>query len=93
MVTRTSEITEWRVINSETGAKMGYRYLGKTGVKVSILSYGNWLTSDANTEESQALVTESIKICFEAGVNFFDTAEMYACGKAETQMGNALKAL
>ena len=72
---------------------MGYRYLGKTGIKVSIVSYGNWLTSDADTTESQTLVTESIKRCWDAGVNFFDTAEMYACGKAETQMGIALKQL
>lgn len=94
MVSRSEDShTEWRVINKETGAKMGYRYLGKTGVKVSILGYGNWLTSDANTEESQALVTESIKRCFDAGVNFFDTAEMYACGLAESQMGKALKEL
>jgi len=52
MVTRTTEHTEWRVINEETGAKMGYRYLGKTGIKVSIVSYGNWLTSDADNTES-----------------------------------------
>jgi hypothetical protein len=53
MVTRSAaEHTEWRVINQESGAKMGYRYLGKTGIKVSIVSYGNWLTSDADTTES-----------------------------------------
>jgi hypothetical protein len=34
-------VTEWRVINEETKQKMAYRYLGRTGVKVSVLSYGN----------------------------------------------------
>jgi hypothetical protein len=53
MVSRNpTEHTEWRVINEATGARMGYRYLGKSGIKVSILSYGNWLTSDADTDES-----------------------------------------
>lgn len=59
---------------------MAYRYLGNTGMKVSVLSYGNWLTSDANTETSQQLVKDCVKACFAAGVNFFDTAETYASG-------------
>lgn len=88
-----STVTEYRVINEKTGQKMGYRYLGKTGMKVSVLSYGNWLTADKADEASQKLVTESIKMCFDMGVNFFDTAEIYALGAAETQMGIALKAL
>jgi hypothetical protein len=46
MVTRTSGLTEWV---EKDGKRMGYRYLGKTGIKVSILSYGNWLTSDAHS--------------------------------------------
>ena len=62
---------------------MAYRYLGNTGMKVSVISYGNWLTSDSNTEESQKLVTDCVKKCFEMGVNFFDTAEIYAFGAAE----------
>jgi hypothetical protein len=44
--------TDYRVINEATNTKMAYRYLGNTGLKVSVLSYGNWLTSDANSTES-----------------------------------------
>ncbi len=72
---------------------MGYRYLGNTGIKVSVLSYGNWLTSDQNNDDSQKLVTECVKKCYDMGVNYFDTAEMYASGAAESQFGIALKAL
>jgi hypothetical protein len=45
MVMRATD-TEYRVINEATGQKMAYRYLGNTGIKVSVLSYGNWLTTD-----------------------------------------------
>lgn len=83
MVLRTQD-TEYRVINEESGQKMAYRYLGNTGLKVSVLSYGNWLTSDSNNQDSQKLVTACMKKCYEAGVNYFDTAEMYAFGAAET---------
>lgn len=72
---------------------MGYRYLGNTGMKVSVLSYGNWLTTDLNTEETQKLVTDCVRKCYDSGINYFDTAEMYANGHAETQFGIALKAL
>lgn len=72
---------------------MGYRYLGNTGMKVSVLSYGNWLTSDKKNDESQQLVTDCVKKCFEMGVNYFDTAEAYAYGGAEVQLGIALKQL
>ena len=72
---------------------MAYRYLGNTGMKVSVLSYGNWLTSDANTEVSQKLVTDCVKMCYAHGVNYFDTAEAYAYGAAEVQLGKALKEL
>ena len=63
---------------------MAYRYLGSTGLKVSVLSYGNWLTSDSNNQESQELVNTCVKKCWDAGINFFDTAETYAFGAAET---------
>jgi aryl-alcohol dehydrogenase-like predicted oxidoreductase len=72
---------------------MAYRYLGATGLKVSVLSYGNWLTSDSNNQESQDLVNTCVKKCWDAGINFFDTAETYAFGAAETQIGRALKDL
>jgi hypothetical protein len=51
MVQRTLH-TEFKVINEQTGQKMAYRYLGNTGMKVSVLSYGNWLTSDQNNSDT-----------------------------------------
>ena len=76
---------------------MAYRYLGNTGLKVSVISYGNMTAHDlgGNTrdEESQKFANESVKYCFEKGINFFDSAEMYAFGAQETQLGIALKNL
>jgi hypothetical protein len=46
MVTTRSQVTEWKVVNEETGAKMAYRYLGNTGIKVSVISYGNMTAHD-----------------------------------------------
>lgn len=70
---------------------MQYRYLGKTGLRVSVLAYGNWLNSD--TEEAYQNTKDCIKACYDAGVNFFDTAEIYGSGQAEIQMGRAFKEL
>mmetsp|Transcript_7640 Transcript_7640/g.6765 ORF Transcript_7640/g.6765 Transcript_7640/m.6765 type:complete len:382 (+) Transcript_7640:1-1146(+) len=71
--------------------KMVYRYLGDSGLKVSILSFGNWITGhEADAEKSQI---ECIKRAYELGVNFFDTAEIYGEGQAETIMGKAIKEL
>jgi aryl-alcohol dehydrogenase-like predicted oxidoreductase len=67
---------------------MAYRYLGNTGMKVSVIGYGNMTIHDlggnARDEESQKFANESVKYCFEKGVNFFDTAEIYAYGASET---------
>ena len=60
---------------------MEYRYLGNTGLKVSALSFGNWLNS--NTEEDYAITRDSIKKCLDYGINLFDTAEIYFAGAAE----------
>jgi len=57
---------------------MVYKFLGNTGLKVSVLSFGNWLTS--NTEEDIQLTIDTVKRCFDHGVNFFDTAEVYGMG-------------
>jgi aryl-alcohol dehydrogenase-like predicted oxidoreductase len=70
---------------------MEYRYLGNSGLKVSVFSYGNWLNS--NKQEDYEVTRDAIKICFDNGVNFFDTAEVYGFGNAETQMGRAFKEL
>ena len=70
---------------------MEYRYLGNSGLRVSVLSYGNWLNS--NKEDDYTITRDAIKKCYEAGVNFFDTAEIYGNGSAEEQMGKAFKEL
>jgi aryl-alcohol dehydrogenase-like predicted oxidoreductase len=70
---------------------MEYRYLGNSGLKVSLLSFGNWLNS--NKPEDYDITRDAMKLCFEAGVNFFDTAELYGNGQAETIMGKAFKDL
>ena len=54
---------------------MEYRYLGNSGLRVSVLSYGNWVNS--KKEEDYIVVRDAIKKCYDAGVNFFDTAEIY----------------
>jgi len=67
-------------------SKMEYRYLGNTGLRVSVLSYGNWQDHDDDTH-----TLNCVKTCLENGINFFDTAEIYGLGKAETTLGKALK--
>jgi len=68
---------------------MIYRFLGNTGIKVSVLSFGNWLTS--NDPKWEGTTNDCIVKAYEAGVNFFDTAEIYGAGEAERQMGNIFK--
>lgn len=68
---------------------MQYRRLGSSGLQISALSYGSWVTFGTQADED--LVYEMMKTAFEAGVNFFDNAEAYAGGKSEILMGNAIK--
>ncbi len=68
---------------------MRYRRIGKSGIKISELSFGAWVTFGSQIGEDIAL--ECMTAAYEAGVNFFDNAEAYAGGKAETVMGNVLK--
>lgn len=70
---------------------MVYRYLGNSGLQVSVLSFGNWLNS--NTQEDYELTRDAIKKCYDAGVNFYDTAEIYGSGNAESLMGRAFEEL
>ena len=69
-------------------SKMEYRYLGNTGLKVSVLGYGNWVNNQND---------ETTKECFikalENGINFFDTAEAYGHGAGETTFGKTIKEL
>ncbi len=70
---------------------MEYRRLGRAGIKVSVLSLGSWVTFYNQVPVDTA--AEMMKVAYEAGVNFFDNAEVYAGGKAEEVMGAALKKL
>jgi voltage-dependent potassium channel beta subunit len=67
---------------------MEYRRLGNTGLKVSVLSFGSWVTFDTQLDNSLAL--DCIAAAGAAGCNFFDNAEVYAGGKSESIMGQAL---
>ncbi|CAM6020112.1 unnamed protein product [Sphagnum balticum] len=70
---------------------MEYRNLGRTGLKVSALSYGAWVTFGNQLDVKDAKVL--LSRCREAGVNFFDNAEVYANGRAEEIMGSAIREL
>jgi voltage-dependent potassium channel beta subunit len=73
-----------------TGEKeVEYRHLGASGLKVSALSLGAWVTYGGQVGEEVAF--ECMKAAYEAGVNFFDNAEAYANGNAELVMGNVIK--
>ena len=69
---------------------MEYRRLGKSGLQVSALSLGSWLTF--GQQISDKVADELMGIAYDAGVNFFDNAEGYAEGKSEEVMGKILKA-
>ena len=68
---------------------MKYRFLGNTGLKVSALSYGSWVTFHTQADEDKAY--ELMTSAYEHGVNFFDNAEAYAGGQSEIIMGKVLK--
>ena len=68
---------------------MQYRRLGASGLRVSELSFGSWVTYGNQMETD--LARECMAAAYDAGVNFFDNAEVYAKGRAETIMGAALK--
>ena len=68
---------------------MEYRHLGKAGIKVSELSLGTWLTFGGKLDFASA--RECVKVAIEAGVNFFDSAEAYAGGVAESILGKIIK--
>jgi len=70
---------------------MNYRRLGRSGLKVSELSLGSWVTYGNQVDQSAA--REIMAAAWDAGVNFFDNAEVYAAGKSEEIMGAALKEL
>jgi voltage-dependent potassium channel beta subunit len=69
---------------------MEYRRMGKTGLQLSVLSFGSWVTFHKQIDDS--ISDELMGLAYDNGVNFFDNAEVYALGKSEEQMGRVLKA-
>mgnify|MGYP005610108579 CR=1 FL=1 len=68
---------------------MEFRFLGRSGLKVSAISYGNWITHGSQVEDDAA--TACVHAALEAGITTFDTADVYAGTRAEVVLGNALK--
>jgi aryl-alcohol dehydrogenase-like predicted oxidoreductase len=68
---------------------MDFRYLGRSGLKISEITYGNWLTHGSQVENDVA--TQCVRAALDAGISTFDTADVYANTKAETVLGEALK--
>jgi len=69
---------------------MIYRYMGKTGLQLSVLSFGSWVTFHKQIEDNTA--DSLMGMAYDAGINFFDNAEGYAFGESEKMMGRVLKA-
>jgi aryl-alcohol dehydrogenase-like predicted oxidoreductase len=67
---------------------MEFRYLGRSGLKISEITYGNWLTHGSQVENEVA--TACVRAALDAGITSFDTADAYANGAAETVLGEAL---
>ena len=70
---------------------MNYRRLGKSGLKISEMSYGSWVTFSIQVGIKEA--TNIMRFAYDNGVNFFDNAEAYAAGESEIIMGKAIKNL
>jgi voltage-dependent potassium channel beta subunit len=72
-------------------ADMQYRRLGRSGLQVSVLSFGSWVSFGAQLDTGAAV--ECLDAAYQGGMNFFDNAEAYAGGDSETIMGEAIKEL
>jgi aryl-alcohol dehydrogenase-like predicted oxidoreductase len=68
---------------------MDFRYLGNSGMQISEITYGNWLTHGSQVENDVA--TQCVRAALDSGITSFDTADAYANGKAEEVLGAALK--
>jgi len=74
-------------------AEMTYRHLGRTGLRVSVLSFGSWVTFGPQVKDTDGSAMECMQAAWDAGVNFFDNAEVYDGGRSEEIMGSALSKL
>ncbi|MBX9891166.1 MAG: aldo/keto reductase [Chitinophagaceae bacterium] len=68
---------------------MEYRRMGRTGLQLSVLSYGSWVTFHKQIDDS--IADELMGVAYDSGINFFDNAEVYALGESEKMMGRVLK--
>ncbi len=68
---------------------MDFRYLGNSGMQISEITYGNWLTHGSQVENDVA--TQCVRAALDVGITSFDTADVYANGRAEEVLGEALK--
>lgn len=68
---------------------MEYRRMGKTGLQLSVLSYGSWVSFHKQIDDS--IADELMGLAYDNGINFFDNAEVYALGESEKMMGRVLK--
>jgi len=68
---------------------MEYRYMGRTGLQLSLLSFGSWVSFHKQIDDT--IADELMGIAYDHGVNFFDNAEVYALGQSEEMMGRILK--
>jgi voltage-dependent potassium channel beta subunit len=68
---------------------MEYRRLGRSGLQLSVLSFGSWVTFHKQIDDS--IADELMGIAYDSGINFFDNAEVYALGQSELMMGRVLK--
>ena len=75
-------------VHKPDSSKMEYRYLGNTGLKVSVFGFGNWVNN-----QNDAATKECFLKALEKGINFFDTAELYGLGAGETSFGKTIKEL
>jgi aryl-alcohol dehydrogenase-like predicted oxidoreductase len=68
---------------------MEHRHLGRSGLLISELAYGNWITHGSQVEEDAAVAC--VRAALDVGITTFDTADAYAGGRAEEVLGRALK--
>src|SRR5678809_1572440 len=68
---------------------MEYRRMGRSGLQLSVLSYGSWVTFHKQLDDNKA--DELMSIAYDNGINFFDNAEVYSRGESEKIMGRVLR--
>ena len=68
---------------------MEYRRMGKSGLQLSVLSFGSWVTFHKQIDDS--IADELMGIAYDNGINFFDNAEVYALSESEKMMGRVIK--